>query len=145
MLASISYAANFLASTDIEVVAATNTSPVEITTDGEHGFATGDPVMVRDVEGNTGANGTWTVTVRSETTLVLDGSEGSGRYTGGGTVAAGDLLYRWSTVIGGARAVRDHPGARALHRARPSAGAFSGCARRSPGAPRRAGSQRRSS
>jgi membrane protease YdiL (CAAX protease family) len=101
VLASISYAANFLASTDTEVVAATNTSPVLITTDGEHGFATGDAVTVRDVEGNTGANGTWTVTVRSKTTLVLDDSEGSGAYTAGGTVAPGDLLYRWSTVIGG--------------------------------------------
>ncbi len=101
VLASISYAANFLASTDTEVVAATNTAPVEITTDGEHGFATGDAVTVRDVEGNTGANGSWTVTVRSKTTLVLDGSEGSGAYTTGGTIAPGDLLYRWSTVIGG--------------------------------------------
>ncbi len=109
VLASISYAANFLASTDTAVVAATNTSPVVITTDGEHGFGTGENVTVRDVEGNTGANGTWKVTVRSETTLVLDGSEGSGAYTSGGTVAADDLLYRWSTAIGGARAVRDHP------------------------------------
>ena len=101
VLASISYAANLLASTDTDVVAATNTAPVEITTDGEHGFATGDAVTVRDVEGNTGANGTWKVTVRSETTFVLDGSEGSGAYTSGGTVAPGDLLYRWSTVIAG--------------------------------------------
>ena len=101
VLASISYAANLLASTDTDVVAATNTTPVAITTDGEHGFATGDAVTVRDVEGNTGANGTWKVTVRSETTLVLDGSEGSGAYTSGGTVAPGDLLYRWSTVIAG--------------------------------------------
>ena len=101
VLASISYAANFLASTDTDVVAATDTSPVVITTEGEHGFATGDAVTVRDVEGNTGANGTWKVTVRSETTIVLDGSEGSGAYTSGGAVAPGDLLYRWSTVIGG--------------------------------------------
>ena len=101
VLASISYAANFLASTDTDVVAATDTSPVVITTEGEHGFATGDAVTVRDVEGNTGANGTWKVTVRSETTFVLDGSEGSGAYTSGGTVAPGDLLYRWSTVIAG--------------------------------------------
>lgn len=102
VLASISYGANLLASTDTNVVAATNTSPIEITTDGEHGFATGDTVMVRDVEGNEAANDSWKVTVLSDTSFTLDGSEGSGAYTGGGTVAVGDLLFRWSTVAAAA-------------------------------------------
>jgi membrane protease YdiL (CAAX protease family) len=100
-LAAISYAANQLGGADEDVVAATNTTPIEVTTSGDHGFTTGDTVVVEDVEGNTAANGSWTVTVRSDTMLVLDGSEGSGAYAGGGTVAPGDLLYRWSTVIGG--------------------------------------------
>ena len=102
VLASISYAANLLAGTDTDVVATTNTTPIEVTTDGEHGFATGDTVTVRDAKGNTGANGTWTVNVRSDRTFVLEGSEGTGAYTGGGTAAPGDLLYRWSTAVAGA-------------------------------------------
>jgi membrane protease YdiL (CAAX protease family) len=102
VLASISYAANLLAGTDTEVTGASNTSPITLTTSEDHGFATGDTVTVRDVEGNTGANGTWTATVSSGTSLVLDGSEGTGAYAGGGTVARGDILYRWSTVVGGA-------------------------------------------
>ena len=101
VLASISYAANFLADTDNEVTGASNTAPITITTSEAHGFVTGDTVTVRDIEGNTAANGSWTVTAPNDTTLVLDGSEGNGRYTGGGTVATGDLLYRWSTVVGG--------------------------------------------
>ena len=100
-LAAISYAANQLGGVDRDVSGATNTAPIEITTSGDHGYATGDAVVVKDVKGNTAANGSWTVTVRSDTTLVLDGSEGSGAYAGGGTIAPGDLLYRWSTVIGG--------------------------------------------
>lgn len=102
LLASISYAANLLAGTDRDVAAATNTSPILITTEGEHGFATGDTVTVRDVEGNTGANGTWTVFVASDRGFVLDDSEGTGSYTGGGTAAPGDVLYRWSTAVAGA-------------------------------------------
>lgn len=102
VLAAISYAANLLGGTDLEVVGASNASPIEITTSEEHDFTTGDTVTVRDVDGNTAANGSWRVTVRGETTLALDGSEGSGAYTGGGTIAVGDLLYRWSTVVGGA-------------------------------------------
>lgn len=101
VLASISYAANFLADTDNDVTGASNTAPITLTTSGTHGFVTGDTVTVRNVEGNTAANGSWTVTAPTDTTLVLDGSKGNGRYTGGGTVATGDLLYRWSTVVGG--------------------------------------------
>jgi membrane protease YdiL (CAAX protease family) len=101
VLAAISYAANLLGGGDTDVVGATSTAPIEVTTSGDHGFATGDTVVVDGVRGNTAANGTWTVTVRSDTTLALDGSEGSGAYAGGGTVEPGDLLYRWSTVVGG--------------------------------------------
>jgi len=101
VLASISYAANFLGSTDVGVDRATNTKPIVVTTAKDHGYETGDAVTVRDVEGNTGANGTWRVIVRNDVTLALEGSAGTGAYTGGGTVAPGDLLYRWSTVIGG--------------------------------------------
>ena len=102
VLATISYAANFLASTDVGVVGATNASPIVVTTADDHGYETDDTVTVRDVEGNDGANGSWTVTVLDDVRLALEGSSGTGAYTGGGTVAPGDLLYRWSVAIGGA-------------------------------------------
>ena len=102
VLAAISYAANFLVSTDVGVERATNASPIELTTSDAHGYETGDTVAVRGVEGNEEANGSWKVTVVDDVRLTLDGSRGSGAYAGGGTVAPGDLLYRWSTVVGGA-------------------------------------------
>ena len=89
VLASISYAANFLGSTDVDVDSATNTKPIVVTTSKDHGYETGDAVTVRDVEGNTGANGTWRVIVRNDVTLALEGSAGTGAYTSGGT----DMFY----------------------------------------------------
>lgn len=75
------------------VTAATNESPIKITTSTSnpggptaHGLATGDHVTISGVEGNTGANGNWTVTVTSATQFTLDGSSGNGNYTGGGIV-----------------------------------------------------------
>lgn len=69
------------------VTAATNASPIVITGPA-HGLATGDRVRVADVEGNTAANGTFTVTKTSATAFALDGSAGNGDYTGGGYVVA---------------------------------------------------------
>jgi len=63
---------------------ATNASPIVIT-----GFAyelqTGDVVVITGVNGNTAANGTWTVTRVNATQFSLDGSTGNGAYTNGGT------------------------------------------------------------
>ena len=76
-------------------VAATNESPIKIRTTHAHGLATGDRVTISGVQGNTAANGTFTVTVPASTTppespaltvFTLDGSSGSGAYTGGGRV-----------------------------------------------------------
>lgn len=50
----------------------------------EHGLATGDVIEVTGVTGLTGANGTWTVTRVDATTVELQGSSGSGTWTGGG-------------------------------------------------------------
>lgn len=64
---------------------ATGTSPITITT----GTAppTGSKVTINGIEGNTAANGTWTVTNTGATTFTLNGSTGksSGTYTSGGT------------------------------------------------------------
>lgn len=71
----------------IAVSAATNASPISITTTTPHGFSTGAAVTISGVNGNAAANGSWTVTVTDSTHLTLDGSTGSGNYTSGGTMS----------------------------------------------------------
>lgn len=63
---------------------ATNTSPINITTEEEHNFSTGDSIVIVGVEGNTAANGTFTITVVDATHFTLDGSTGNATYTSGG-------------------------------------------------------------
>jgi hypothetical protein len=65
---------------------ASNTTPIELTTPIPHGLATGDAVLVKGVQGNVAANGWWTITRTSETKFTLDGSVGSGDYSGGGSI-----------------------------------------------------------
>lgn len=60
---------------------ATNATPIVITTANSHGLATGDPVYISDVEGNTAANGSWTITAIDGTSFSLDTSVGNGAYT----------------------------------------------------------------
>jgi len=60
-------------------------SPIRITTSGNHGFLTGDTVVIANVGGNTNANGTWTITAIAATTFDLDGSASNAAYTSGGT------------------------------------------------------------
>jgi len=62
---------------------ATNAAPIAITTAGNHGLTTGDHLTIERVEGNTGANGMWFVTVTALTTFTLDASGGDGVYTTG--------------------------------------------------------------
>lgn len=66
---------------------ATNASPIVVTTSGAHGFITGQAVRVKNVAGNTAANGTWVIAVLSSTTFSLTGSTGSGAYVAGGAAS----------------------------------------------------------
>jgi hypothetical protein len=66
------------------IIDASNTSPIVITTTAAHGLTTGDNVTIRFVNGNEAANGTFDVTVTGATTFELDGSSGSGAYTNRG-------------------------------------------------------------
>ena len=68
------------------ITAATNATPIQITTALAHGLNTGDNVTIQFVEGNTAANGTWFITTAGPgtTTFTLDGSTGNGAYTSGG-------------------------------------------------------------
>jgi hypothetical protein len=61
-----------------------NTGPIEITSTG-HGLVTGQTVIVTGVLGNLYANFNYTVTVKDADHFYLNGSSGSGAYTGGGT------------------------------------------------------------
>lgn len=80
-----------LAQDSVSIDDASNSTPIVIETSDEHTLTTGDHVTITDVGGNTAANGSWTVTVLSPTTFSLDGSEGSGSYTSGGTVLLRDI------------------------------------------------------
>jgi len=75
--------------TSLSISAATNASPIVLTTSDMSATSvrTGDTVTVAGVGGNTAANGTWVVEKASNTSLKLIGSVGSGSYTSGGTVA----------------------------------------------------------
>jgi hypothetical protein len=74
------------------VSAATNASPIEITTSANHTYQTGHTVQVGGVGGNTAANGTWVIIVTSPTKFTLTGSVGNGAYTSGGTVWMQSLM-----------------------------------------------------
>lgn len=62
--------------TEIVIVAATNALPVEVTTDGLHGFATGDSIYIQGATGEA-IDGQYTITVTSPTAFELDGLDGT--------------------------------------------------------------------
>ena len=76
---------------NLAVTNATNATPIVITTTSAHGLSSGNYVSISGVQGNTNANGTWSITVLSTTTFSLGGSTGNAAYTSGGAVEGGDL------------------------------------------------------
>jgi hypothetical protein len=75
----------------LDVIAATNATPIVVTSAAPHGLLTGNVATIEGVIGNAATNGTWTITRISPATFSLDGSAGSGAYTGGGQIDGGDL------------------------------------------------------
>ena len=75
------------------ITAATNAAPIVVTTANAHGLNTGDNITVELVDGNTAANGTWTVGAVTATTFELAGSDG----VASGTLTAG--TGRWWTNV----------------------------------------------
>ena len=69
----------------ISITGATNPTgdPIAITSTA-HGLVTGDKITITGVEGNTAANGAWTVTKVNDDNFTLDGSTGNATYTSGG-------------------------------------------------------------
>ena len=74
------------------VVAASNATPIVVTTGSASGVVTGDQVVISGVTGNTAANGTFFITVLTPTTFELDGSGGNGVYVAGGSVFSPQAL-----------------------------------------------------
>jgi hypothetical protein len=94
----------------LNVAAASNASPIQITTSTPHNYVSGDAVAIAGVVGNTAANGNWTIEMQDGTHFTLVGSVGNGAYVSGGQVAdavptsqpAGD--YRPFCKLAGAEA-----------------------------------------
>ena len=81
------------------VTGASNTSGIQITAAAPNGLSTGDQVTITGVQGNTAANGTWTITVINSTTFQLNGATGNGAYTSGGTWASLILTTIYGTTF----------------------------------------------
>ena len=75
------------------LTAATNASPIVCTVAstlfGSYQLKNGDIVVITGAVGNTGANGTWTLTGVTSTQFTLVGSAGNGVWSSGGTVTVG--------------------------------------------------------
>lgn len=78
----------------VAVTAASNATPIVVTTNSDHTLSSGNTVWISGVLGNTAANGKWTVTRIDSTHFRLNGSSGSGSYASGGAVMPS---YPWST------------------------------------------------
>jgi hypothetical protein len=68
------------------ITAATNATPIQITTSTTNGLTTGQTVTIYGILGNTAANGTWIITVISNTQFTLNSSVGNADYISGGAV-----------------------------------------------------------
>ncbi len=75
------------------ISSSTNATPISITINN-HGYTTGDTLVVTGHTTNTNANGTWEITVTGANTFTLDGSTGNG--TGG---ASGNVRLRNNTRV----------------------------------------------
>jgi hypothetical protein len=86
---SMNPSTRYVAPGENQVLGASNAKPIQITANN-HGFATGDTINVYGVQGNTAANGTWTITYVDQNNFTLNASDGtaSGAYTAGTGVAS---------------------------------------------------------
>jgi len=80
------------------ITAASDTSPIGITTSSSHGLTSGDIVRIEGVLGNTASNGTWEVTVVDADEFTLDQSVGNGAYTSAGTWTPGTSTIEYTSV-----------------------------------------------
>jgi hypothetical protein len=85
----------------LQIITATNASPIVIETAVPHGWETAEQISVEWGLGNTAMNGDWTATKVDDYRLSLDGSAGNGDYEGAGYVGGPDRVVRF--VVGGDR------------------------------------------
>ena len=85
----------------LPLTGASNAAPIVITA-VTHGLQTGDTVFIRNVQGNTAANGSRTITVIDPSTFSLDGSSGNGAYVSGTGTYRQDLVRLVQTLTSGA-------------------------------------------
>lgn len=78
----------------VSAVADNGNGAIRLTVGNTNGFITGQGVTVQEVEGVTGANGDFYITVINKTQIDLDGSTFSGSYTSGGYVINNPSLPR---------------------------------------------------
>lgn len=71
------------------VTAASNTTPITVTTSTNHNLLSGQTVTITGVNGNWATNGSWNIAVTALNQFTLTGSAGVGAYTSGGTVYNG--------------------------------------------------------
>jgi hypothetical protein len=83
----------------LTVIAATNTTPIIVTTSPGHGIVDVSRVTVVGVGGNLGANGTWIAERVTTTQLKLRGSVGTGAYTSGGSVTPVSTFTKIAELI----------------------------------------------
>ena len=73
-----------------QVLTASNSMPIAVTVNAPY-LRTGDQIVISGATGNTGVNGTYTVTQLGASSFLLDGSVGNGDYTGNGWALSGGV------------------------------------------------------
>lgn len=84
----VGFGASTIAVNALLVTAASNATPIVITTSDTTGLVAGDVVTIAGVTGNTAANGQFAIANVTATTFELVGSAGNGAYVSGGTITA---------------------------------------------------------
>jgi hypothetical protein len=95
------YPSNSTSSLMNQITAATNASPIVLTTSGSD-IISGDLILVEEIYGNTAANGMWVATTTTNaTTITLLGSTGNGVYAPGSIGLATKLsVMKFSGTFG---------------------------------------------
>lgn len=84
------------------ITAATNATPIVITTTSAHGLVTGQVVVVAGLVGNTAGNGTFEISAASGSTYTLLNSAGNGVWSSGGTT---NPINKYRQLVNGAPSV----------------------------------------
>jgi hypothetical protein len=74
-----------------------------------HGMSTGDRIVITGVTGCTSANGTWTITVLSDTTFSIPASSNGAWTAGTGSVRGGSMAYYDAVTSAAAQAQLGRP------------------------------------